>query len=101
MILLVSHILDVVDKRKKINNNNNVVIVERPRDKTDLKQASIYGAGAYALYYFAQDAPEETWAVSYFVFTWKYIGGMIGFCLAIPLTMFAFVMRFMFGARKR
>jgi len=94
--LLVCYVLDVIDRRRRVSHTTTI-INNNPR--SDMKQASVYGAGAYALYYFAKDAPEETWFVSYFVFTWKYIGGIFGFILAIPITLLTFFLRFFFGRR--
>ena len=87
--------IDVLDSKKASRAG-----LTKLKDKSKLEKASIYGAGAYALYNVADEAPEEAWFLGFFLVTWKYIGGLFGFFLAIPVSLFAFVMRNIRGKKN-
>lgn len=100
-IFLFSWLLDIFDNNKKLKHQHIQRQVQaQGGNKGEIKKASAYGAAAYAIYHFADEAPEETWTVSFFVLTWQYIGGILGFVIAIPITIIMFLFRAILGRNK-
>ena len=103
LIALMSAIIsDLIDnKNKKIKQNKNKTYAEiknneiifKDNPEFDLKEITARASLAYALYYYSKKAPNETWTISYFIFTWQYVGGIPGFILAIPITLFMLIFR--------